>query len=239
MKRLPYVTLVIAVLTLVIHTSPSLGDLLQFDHAAVTHGQMWRFFTAHLTHFGDDHLRWDLLAFVVLGGMAERISRRGLSITLGLSATVITAGVWLAQPQFATYRGLSGIDSALFGFVVADLLAAGWRERHGFSMVVGLIALAGFASKCAFELITGGAVFVETGDAFAPVPLAHLLGLAAGAAAVAWTQLANARLIRLSNCDVPMDCKVPSSLMGSASGKYPSESAAPSMSLSARRLSAN
>ena len=239
MKRLPYVTLMLAALAVAIHCVPALGDLLQFDRAAVARGQMWRFFTAHLTHFGDDHLRWDLLAFVVLGGMAERISRRGFSITLGLSATVITAGVWLAQPQFATYRGLSGIDSALFGFVVADLLAAGWRERHGFSMVVSLIALAGFAAKCAFELITGGAVFVETGDAFAPVPLAHLLGLAAGAAAVVWTQFVNARLIRRSNCDVPMYCNVPSSLMGSERGKYPSESAALSIRLSARRLSAN
>lgn len=183
MKRLPYSTLLLAALAVVIHVVPSLGNVLQFDRAAVAHGQVWRFFTAHLTHFGNDHLRWDLLAFVVLGVVAERRSRGGFFLVLGVSAAVITTGVWLAQPQFTTYRGLSGIDSALFGFVIADLLAAGWRERHGFSLVVGALALAGFAAKCAVELTSGGTVFVETGGAFAPVPLAHLLGLACGIAA--------------------------------------------------------
>ncbi len=182
MKRLPYGTLAFAVLTVAIHFVPPLGNVLQFDRAAIAHGQVWRFLTAHLTHFGNDHLRWDLLVFVVLGAIAERISRRNFLITLSVSAAVIMLGVWLAQPQFTIYRGLSGIDSALYGFVITDLLAAGWRERHGFSLVVGGLALAGFSAKCAFELATGDTVFVETGGAFAPVPLAHLLGLAVGTA---------------------------------------------------------
>ncbi|MFA6287958.1 MAG: rhombosortase [Opitutaceae bacterium] len=185
MKRLPFATLMLAALAVAIHFVPVLGNLLEFDRAAVAHGQAWRFFTAHLAHFSDDHLRWDLLAFVLLGTMAERISRRGFLLTCGLSAAVITAGVWIAQPQFATYRGLSGVDSALFGFVLADLFVKGWREQHGFSMAVGVIALASFGGKCAFELATGGTVFVETCGAFAPVPLAHLLGLAAGTAVAA------------------------------------------------------
>jgi len=180
MKRLPYCTLALSVLTLAIHVFPSLGNLLQFDRSAVAHGQVWRFFTAHLTHFGAEHLCWDLLAFVVLGAITEWISRSGFLMTLGVSAAVITIGVWLAQPQFTTYRGLSGIDSAMFGWVIADLVVVGWRERHGFSLAVGGIALAGFAAKCAFELATGGTVFVETAGAFSPVPLAHLLGLIVG-----------------------------------------------------------
>lgn len=180
MRRIPWFTLAFAALALVVHWIPALTLGWQFDRDAVAHGQVWRFFTAHLTHFGDDHLRWDLLAFVALGTMAERISRTAFLATLALSAAVITLGVWLAQPQFATYRGLSGIDSALFGFVVADMLAAGWRARHGFSLAVGGAALAGFAAKCVFELATRTTVFVEPTDAFSPVPLAHLLGMAAG-----------------------------------------------------------
>jgi rhomboid family GlyGly-CTERM serine protease len=215
MKRIPYSTFSFAVLTLTIHLLPSLGNVLQFDRAAVAHGQVWRFFTAHLTHFGEDHLRWDLLAFVVLGAIAERISRSAFLMTAGVSAAVITAGVWLAQPQFTTYRGLSGIDSALFGFVVADLFATGFRERHGFSMVVGGLALAGFAAKCTYELTTGNTVFVEAGGAFAPVPLAHLLGMAVGAAA-GFYQFVSARLIKSDSCFVPICCKEPSSFTSSA-----------------------
>jgi rhomboid family GlyGly-CTERM serine protease len=176
---------------------------------------VWRFFTAHLTHFGEDHLRWDLLAFIVLGALAERISRSAFFITAGVSAAVITAGVWLAQPQFATYRGLSGIDSALFGFVVADLLATGFRERHGFSIAVGGLVLAGFAAKCTYELATGDTVFVEAGGAFAPVPLAHLLGMTAGAA-VGLYQFVSARLIRSDNCFVPICWREPSNFTSSA-----------------------
>ena len=194
MKRLPWFTVGFAVLALAIHLAPAWGNALQFDRAAIAHGQVWRFFTAHLAHFGVDHLRWDALVFVVLGAMAEGISRRTFLTLLRVAAPIITLGVWAAQPQFATYRGLSGIDSALFGFVLAHLLAAGWRDRHAFSIMVGVLALVGFSAKCGFELATGGTVFVETNGAFAPVPLAHLLGMITGAVAAFRPQLVSARL---------------------------------------------
>ena len=189
MKRIPWFTLGFAALAVAVHCIPALTLGWQFDRAAVAHGQVWRFFTAHLTHFGTDHLRWDLVAFLVLGAMTERVSRSALLVTVALSAALITLGVWIAQPQFETYRGLSGIDCALFGFVVARVIAEGRRARHGFSLAVGGLALAGFAAKCIFELATGGTVFVEPTDAFAPVPLAHLIGLIAGAALAQFTPI--------------------------------------------------
>lgn len=194
MKRIPWFTLGVSLLAVAVHLVPGASNGLQFDRAAVAHGQVWRFFTAHLTHFGGDHLRWDLLAFAVLGALAEGISRTAFLTTLGAAAPIITGGVWAAQPQFFTYRGLSGIDSALFGIVVASLFVAGWRDRHRFSIAIGALALAGFAAKCAFELATGGTVFVDTGGAFAPVPLAHLLGMLTGVAVIWRSQLVSARL---------------------------------------------
>jgi rhomboid family GlyGly-CTERM serine protease len=184
MKRFPWFTLGFSALAVVVHWIPALTFGWQFDRAAVAHGQVWRFFTAHLTHFGSDHLRWDLIVFIVLGVMAERISRSAFLATLALSAGFITLGVWVAQPEFAFYRGLSGIDCALFGLVLTDLLTVGWRDRHGFSLAVGGITLAGFVAKCVFELTTGDTVFVEAAGTFAPVPLAHLLGFIAGAATI-------------------------------------------------------
>jgi rhomboid family GlyGly-CTERM serine protease len=169
MPRVPWLTLAFSALALAVHHIPALTLGWQFDRTAVPHGQLWRFFTAHLTHFGTDHLRWDVIAFLVLGTMVERVSRSAFLLTLALSAALITLGVWIAQPQFTTYRGLSGIDSALFGFVVTHLLSEGRRARHGFSIAV----------------TTQTTVFVETTTAFAPVPLAHLIGLLADAATVA------------------------------------------------------
>jgi rhomboid family GlyGly-CTERM serine protease len=182
MKRLPWLTLASAALAIVVHLIPALTLGWQFDRATVAHGQLWRFFTAHLTHFGSNHLLWDVIAFIILGAMVERVSRSAFLVTLALSAALITLGVWIAQPQFTTYRGLSGIDSALFGFVVVCVIADGWRARHGFSLAVGGIALAGFAAKCVYELATQTTVFVAATETFAPVPLAHLIGLLAGAA---------------------------------------------------------
>ncbi len=156
--------------------------MLQFERAAIVQGEGWRLLTGHLTHFGADHLRWDLLAFVALGVAAEFQSRSRFLITLGASALLISLGVLIAQPQFVIYRGLSGIDSALFGLVLAGVLLEGWRARHGFSLAVGGLALAGFAAKCAYELITADTVFVASSDVFAPVPLAHLIGMLTGAA---------------------------------------------------------
>jgi membrane associated rhomboid family serine protease len=114
--------------------------------------------------------------------MVERLSRSKFLVTLSLSAALITLGVWIAQPQFTTYRGLSGIDSALFGLVVAHQLSKGRRTRHVFSLAVGTLALTGFAAKCVFELATQSTLFVEPTTTFAPVPLAHLVGLMAGIA---------------------------------------------------------
>jgi hypothetical protein len=46
----------------------------------------------------------------------------------------------------------------------------------------GALVLAALAAKCAVELVTARPVFA-TGDTFAPVPLAHLVGLVAGCTA--------------------------------------------------------
>src|SRR5690606_34663144 len=109
---------------------------------------LWRLLTAHFAHFGADHLTWDVAALVILGSMAERDERRRFALTLAAAAFAIGVGVWAWQPQFETYRGLSGLDSALFGLVCARLVAEGWRVRHGFSIALGTLALVGFALKC-------------------------------------------------------------------------------------------
>jgi hypothetical protein len=82
------------------------------------------------------------------------------------------------------YRGLSGIDSALFGLLtvllIREALEAG--DRRGLLLAGGFSIL--FAGKTAFELVSGAGVFVsDFGAAVSPVPLAHLAGAAVGAAA--------------------------------------------------------
>ncbi len=197
LHRIPWITLLIAAFAGLVATSPAWGAALEFQRAAVTcRGELWRLLTAHLTHFGADHLAWDVAALLILGAMTECENRRGFALTIGGAALAIGLGVWMGQPQFETYRGLSGVDSALYGLVCARLLADGWRARHTFSIVLGGLALAGFALKCGAELTGGATVFAKSGDpgcvsvvAYAPVPLAHLIGLAAGIAGAGWERL--------------------------------------------------
>lgn len=174
---------------------PGAGEALQLDPAAIAHGELWRVVTGHLTHWTSSHLAWDLAAFVALGVLVERESRRLLSLTLAVSTLAISAAVWHFEPDLATYRGLSGVDSALFAAWAATAIrhAAGTREWR----TAGWIAAAaiGFAAKTAVESRAQSTVFVAADPSFVPVPLAHVAGAVAGmlvAVALAYSSRANA-----------------------------------------------
>lgn len=180
MKRIPTLTLFFAAFGLIVHASPTLTLVFEFDRTAIIRGEFWRLVTGHFTHFGADHLRWDVIAFIAFGSLVELRSRKRFLVCVGLAALGVSVGVGLFQPQFLNYRGLSGLDSALFGFVTADLLRAGWRERDHLAMGFTSLALAGFLAKSAYEISTGLTLFVAPSADFKSVPLAHLLGAVAG-----------------------------------------------------------
>ncbi|EIQ00631.1 putative membrane protein [Opitutaceae bacterium TAV1] len=191
LPSLPPVTLSIAAAALLVAAlPPGVAILLQFDRAGfLAHGAIWPLFTSHLVHFGQNHLAWDVFALLVLGTMAERRSRFATVLTLSLAAPLIVLTVWIAQPQFITYRGLSGLDAALFALVATGILRDGLacRPRHPFSVALGALALAGLIAKCSYEIFSGATLFVhtsspaDTAHAFIPVPLAHLAGGVIGA----------------------------------------------------------
>ena len=191
MRRVPWITLALAGLACLVHASPALAPALEFNRVSInTRGELWRLFTGHGVHFGADHLTWDVAALLVLGWMSERDQRQTFCLTLAAAAFAISAGVWAWQPQLATYRGLSGLDSTLFGLVCARVIAEGKRAHHGFSIAVGGLALAGFLLKCGAELITGMTVFADNSAAdYVPVPQAHLIGLSVGLACAAVERL--------------------------------------------------
>jgi rhomboid family GlyGly-CTERM serine protease len=148
----------------------ALGDRLELDRAAVARGEVWRLLTCHWTHWTPDHLLWDSLAFLVLAFLCEaRVGRGRLLAAVAGSALAVSAAVWFL-PEIETYRGLSGIDSALFVLLAVSLM----RERP----LAGL-ALAAFLGKSAWEVATGSTLFVDAAS-FVPVPLAHLVGGAWG-----------------------------------------------------------
>lgn len=175
--------LAMAAVALLLFAIPSWGELLQLDRGRVAAGELWLLVTGHFTHWGTDHLVWDLVAFLALGAFCAARSRRRFLACCGVSALAISVGFLAFENELATYRGLSGIDSALFGLAMVELLRVGRRSERGSLVALGALGLMAFAAKSAFELATGHTAFVDSDSAgFIPVASAHLLGLASGIA---------------------------------------------------------
>jgi membrane associated rhomboid family serine protease len=145
------------------------GSMLELQRG----GEPWRIVTCHFTHFTYEQLAWDGLAFVALGIVSARRNRAAFHATLLASIAVIPIAVLLFTP-LDTYRGLSGLASAMFALVVL-------QHRSWVSLVAGAL----FLAKIAFEMSTGATLFVnDLGPGVVAVPVAHLAGFASAGLAV-------------------------------------------------------
>jgi len=180
LARVP-VTAVIAAAALATAAIPGLAATIQFDRAAIAAGDAWRLVTCHLTHWNGEHLLWDLLMFVVLGAICEWRNPRQMRLCVAISAVAVAMSVLWAFPGIQLYRGLSGIDTALFTLLAIDLLYEAWRDRNPLqAMCTGGLLLA-LTAKIAYEAIGGQTIFVEQDAAdFVPLVWDHVAGAAAG-----------------------------------------------------------
>jgi rhomboid family GlyGly-CTERM serine protease len=179
--HLPGVSLALVVAACLLMAFPSLADRLQYDRSAVLEGELWRIATCHLTHWSLDHLFWDATALLFLGFVIEQEKRRRLLTCMGLSAVLIPLAVCVCMPDLSTYRGLSGIDSAVFMLLAVTLFSDSWEQRDWGWMLVCTAVMGGFAAKTGFEFVTGTTLFVDAMAAeMLPVPLAHVIGAGSG-----------------------------------------------------------
>jgi rhomboid family GlyGly-CTERM serine protease len=158
--RIPH-TLAITLLAVVVAGIPGLAETLQFDRTQIEAGQLWRFATGHLTHWNFEHLQWDLLMFAVLGTICELRNPRQMRWCVAIAAAAVSALVFVAFPSVAAYRGLSGIDTALFTLLALALLKDARRDHHKFLAFTTTALLIGFIAKTSYEAVTGHAFFVN------------------------------------------------------------------------------
>jgi rhomboid family GlyGly-CTERM serine protease len=162
--RIP-VTLTIGLMAIVIASVPSAGEMLQFHRAEIAAGEIWRLASGHLTHWNVEHVQWDLLMFVVLGAACERRNPRRMWFCLIAAATSVSILIFCLFPSIEAYRGLSGIDTALFMLLAIDLMRDRQRQQSGMFGIVICGLLVGFVAKTAYEAITGHAFFVDHNSA--------------------------------------------------------------------------
>jgi rhomboid family GlyGly-CTERM serine protease len=144
---------------------PAAARLLQFDRAEIAAGEIWRLTSGHLTHWNAEHVLWDLLMFVVLGAACEIRNQRRMWLCTVSAAACVSTLVFYLFPGVEAYRGLSGIDTALFTLLAIDLMRDTWRQRRGkLAVAIGGL-LVGFIAKTAYEAVTGQAFFVDQNSA--------------------------------------------------------------------------
>ena len=168
--------LLLFMLAWLVFASPTAAASLEYDRAAIATGQVWRILTCHWTHWNLDHLIWDALTFVVLGAMCERASRAAFAWCVVASAVVISGAVWVLLPDMEQYRGLSGIDCALFALLTAQMWRRAVDAGQWRTLALLVLLFVALAAKVGFEFVTGTNLFVASGADFVPVPLAHAVG---------------------------------------------------------------
>lgn len=193
-RCLPGISLLLGGLVVCLSFLPAVASHLQYDPSAIADGQLWRIVTCHFTHWSLDHLIWDAMAFVILAALCETADRRLFLGCLTVSAVLIPLFIGPLMPEVDAYRGLSGIDSALFVLAATTILRENVTTRRWWWVAAAGIVLCGFAAKIGFEYVTGQTLFVDSAAAdMVPIPLAHVVGGFVGAAMGGWGWLAGSR----------------------------------------------
>ncbi len=146
---------------------PSFGESLKLHPDAPFVALLGQLFTCHIVHCTFEHLFYDALCLAVLGIL---LSRRELSMTLLLSAPVVSIVVLAVHPELSSYCGLSGVNCALYAVFALKL----YRERKS----LGIAAFIAIVAKTLLEIFSDRTFFATSG--FIPVHEAHLAGIAAG-----------------------------------------------------------
>lgn len=163
---------------LLVAALPGAAALLEYRRGALL-AEPWRLITGQLTHWPGDHIVWDLGLFVALAPALAARSRGLLAATVAGALVLVPAALWVLQPGITSFRGLSGVDSALFGALAVVLLGELRGDRRGLWLLA--LQVFGFGAKLAWEAGTQSCLFV-TADGWVPVPLAHVVGVLVGVA---------------------------------------------------------
>ena len=172
-KKLFPLSLLLFLPALICHFMPNWTHWLEWNRAALEQGQYWRHLTGHWTHWDSDQLLYNGLAFAALGALCENLNPKAWRRTLLLAIPAVSATMWWAQTDFPTYRGLSGLDSALYVLLATLLLR---HKKDPTTKILALLGLAAFLGKVGYESLSGTTLFATDTGTYTPLPLTHLVG---------------------------------------------------------------
>lgn len=167
------------IICLLLISVASFGDeaacILQYERTPVLHGEVWRIFTAHLTHINRNHLSLNIVGiifiFLLWGDLLTPWKWVAASACCMLG---ISLGHVLFSPQLNWYRGFSGV---LHGLVILGVL----REIQGGNKWYRIVLVAVIA-KILSEQTLGPMSMTHQFINAPVVPSAHLWGAISGGA---------------------------------------------------------
>lgn len=181
---MPWVTPALVGAGLLFSFTPGMADALEYDRIAVENGQLWRPLTGQLVHWTARMTLVDLGVILLLGSWLEMQSRKLVIVSLASAAPLIALGLHFLSLDLESYRGSSGLATALFVCVALTLLGdrrLRWRWRE-----LAFLALLLLAAKMIWEFWSGAPLAAgDLPEGVRVAPLVHLLGAIAGAAAFA------------------------------------------------------
>jgi len=174
----PWVTIVVATVCVTFVAMPeSLIQPLSGDRHAILHGELWRLWSAHLTHFSLRHALIDSVTLLLIGTMAESIfGSRRIALFLLIGAPLISSGIVFASPALLDYRGASAIAIMLATMVGLSL----WQSRPTSRLTLGILA-ACLLVKIGCDATGMSLTLTDLPDHVRVAWQAHLLAVALGA----------------------------------------------------------
>jgi rhomboid family GlyGly-CTERM serine protease len=160
---------IVAVAAILFQWAGWIGPL-RYDAAAISHGQLWRLFTANLVHLSWFHLLRDVPAiFVIWFGFSHVLSEREWIVLFVVDGLAVTLGLYFFVPSVIWYVGLSGI---LYGLVLAAGLVLLPRRP-----VLGTVMVIGTTLIVMYDVFVGPLPLQEYHLGGKVIPQAHLFGL--------------------------------------------------------------
>ena len=175
--RIPYASLLLTLLAVLIHMANGLRVSLIYERSVLEHLELWRLLTCHWVHLNWDHLFWSTATFLFLGSICEIFDNKKTYATIAIAAVLIPAGIWYGQPDLMIYGGLSGLDCALYALLLTLLVKRELKSANRAWALFYTIGLMALLAKVTYESVTGQTIFVaNTHSGMVPVPLSHLVG---------------------------------------------------------------
>jgi rhomboid family GlyGly-CTERM serine protease len=179
----PVFTVVCAVAAVVLHVLPAWREAAFYLRAEIFAGEGWRLWTGHLVHFTGSHLGWNLAIFVPAGIWLERLDPRGARWFYVACPLAISVLLLAFDPSLMRYGGLSGLATGVLVLLAGlQLVRRDPKEPAWFWLgVLGLVV-----AKLVAEQISESPLLVGDLGGARTVPLAHVGGTLAAAAACLW-----------------------------------------------------